>query len=202
MLVNKSSYHVCKCPRTCTIYPNKHTKCPGKATYNKSSDFSPTKVSKQCTHHLIRYVRSPLVLLGWLCLRKVYEGCSAWTYWSWRRVHGMLLLLLLLYSWPHCVCLWRLGWGKFHRQGNSSLLELSPVGSGHSQSEIIQPREKTVLLTITCGWWTPYKVACRLLHHCYELAVMAWLLIWGYLLILVSGSLLGSPNARWRCQRW
>ena len=96
-LVNKSNYHVCKCPKTCTIYPNKHTKCPGKATYNKSSDFSPTKVSKQCTHHLIRYVRSPLVLLRRLCLQKVYEGCSGWTYWSWRRVHGMLLLLLLFY---------------------------------------------------------------------------------------------------------
>ena len=113
----------------------------------------------------------------------------------------LLLLLLQLYSWPRCVWLWRLCRGEFHRQGDSSHLECSPVVSGHFQSEIVQPREETVPLRITCVWWTPYKVACRFLHHCHELAVMAWLLIWGYLLILVSGSLHAFPNARWRCQR-
>ena len=93
--------------------------------------------------------------------------------------------------------------GEVHRQCDSSHLELSPVASGHSQSEIRQPGEETVTFRITgVWWWTPViKVACRFLHHCHELAVMAGLLSWGYLLFLLSGSLHGFPNARWRCQR-
>ena len=51
------------------------------------------------------------------------------------------------------------------------------------------------------AWWWPYKVAYRLLHHCHEVTVMGCLLIRGCLLILVLGSLLGSPNGRWRCRR-
>ena len=154
----------------------------------------------------MRYGLTPLVLLGWLWVRKVYVGCAWWTYWPWGRVYWMLLLLLLgrraLYSCPRCVCLWGLCGGKFHSQGHSSLLELPPVASGHSRSKIAEPHEKTFPLTIMHAYWWPYKVTRKLLHHCHELAIMGCLLIRGCLLIHVSGSLLGSVNGRWRCQGW
>ena len=112
----------------------------------------------------------------------------------------LLLLLLWLDSWPRCVWLWRLCRGYFHRQRHSLHLECSPTVSGQFYSEIIQPRKETVPLRITSVSGTAYKVACRFLHHCHKLSVIAGLLLWGYLLILGSGSLHGFPNGRWRCQ--
>ena len=80
-----------------------------------------------------------------------------------RRLYRLYLLVLEADRWNEagadsapalflttCVWLWRLCWGDFHRQGDSPHLECSPVVSGHFESEIIQPREETVPLRITC----------------------------------------------------
>ena len=83
---------------------------------------------------------------------------------------------------------------KFHCQGHSFLLELLPIVSGHSGSEIVEPSEETFPLMIMDACWGPYKVTRRLLHHWHELIVVACLLV------RVSGSLLGSADGKWRSQ--
>ena len=142
----------------------------------------------------------PLVLLRRLCLQSVYEGCTGWTYWSWRRIHGtrLLLMLLQLYYWPRCVWLWRLCRGEFHHQGDSSHLECFGAFSEWNHSATWRncpaPDQVCLMNPVQNGLQIPSS-----LSRARRNGLTSHLGIPSH--PFVSGSLHGFPNARWRCQQ-